>query len=63
MRGCCKNCKSHKDETNAEAAIGLFWVFLWFCHRGSFRVLGFKGLRVLRALGGLGLYGIRVFEI
>ena len=24
VRGCCKNCKSHKDETNAEAAIGLF---------------------------------------
>ena len=29
VRGCCKNCKSHKDETNAEAAIGLFWVFFW----------------------------------
>ena len=27
VRGCCKNCKSHKDETNADAAIGLFWVF------------------------------------
>ena len=27
VRGCCKNCKSHKDETNAEAAIGLFGVF------------------------------------
>ena len=26
VRGCCKNCKSHKDQTNAEAAIGLFWV-------------------------------------
>ena len=23
---------------------------------------GFKGLKVLKALGGLGLYGIRVFE-
>ena len=29
VRGCCKNCKSHKDETNAEATISLFWVFFW----------------------------------
>ena len=28
----------------------------------GFRALGFQGLRVLRALGGLGLYGNRVFE-
>ena len=28
----------------------------------GFRALGFKGLRVLRALGGLRLYGIRVLE-
>ena len=28
VRGFCKNCKSHKDETNAEAAIGLFGYFL-----------------------------------
>ena len=36
VRGCCKNCKNHKDETNAEAAIGLFWVYFlvlpsWSC--------------------------------
>ena len=28
VRGCCKNCKSHKDETNTEAAIGLFGYLL-----------------------------------
>ena len=33
-RGCCKNCKSHKDETNAEATIGLFWVFFGFAVMG-----------------------------
>ena len=35
VRGCCKNCKSHKDETNAEAAIGLFLgIFLGFAVMG-----------------------------
>ena len=29
----------------------------------SFRVLGFLGLRVLRAFGGLVLYGVRVLEL
>ena len=37
VRGCCKNCKSHKDETNAEAAFGLFLGIFWFCHHGSCR--------------------------
>ena len=34
VRGCYKNCKSPKDETNAEAAIGLFWVFFFFAVMG-----------------------------
>ena len=37
VRRCCKNCSSHKDETNAEPANGLFWVFFWFCRHGSCR--------------------------
>ena len=49
VRGCCKNCKSHKDETNAEAAIGLFWVFFWFCRHGlcGVRVLELEAFRVV----------------
>ena len=35
---------------------------LWLSGCSSFRALGFQGFRFLRALGGLGLYGIRVLE-
>ena len=34
VRGCCNNCKSHKDETNAEAAIGHFCVLFGFAVMG-----------------------------
>ena len=34
VRRCCKNCKSHKDETNAEVAICLFGVFFGFAVMG-----------------------------
>ena len=46
MRGCCKNCKSHKDETNAEAAIGLLFGYFFF----GFAVMGRADRAIERTL-------------